>query len=371
MHNPTRRHVNASDLRGLARLATHATVSTVGIVEDVHRAVLRTFRLPGGIVSPLYGSVRAVTRLVGTSLDGALSLLDRAAPAPGTHQREAVISALNGVVGDHLHASKNPLALPMTLRYLGEPVQRPPGSKILLLVHGLCMNDLQWQSQGRALAAALGYTPVYVRYNSGLSVSHNGRMLATLLDQFPAAELRIIAHSMGGLVTRSAVHYGGQWTTQLNSVAFLGTPHHGAPLERAGNWVDDVLRRHPYTAPLCSIGQLRSAGITDLRHGHVTHEDWNGCGRFDRKPDSRKHVALPREVPCFAVAASIAPRSHALADALIGDGLVPLQSALGQHSDPQRNLAFTDQFTAFGMNHLQLISSSRVTDKLQDWLSST
>jgi hypothetical protein len=48
-----------------------------------------------------------------------------------------------------------------------------------VLLHGLCMNDLQWRraghDHGRALARDLDYTPVYLRYNSGLHISTNGR----------------------------------------------------------------------------------------------------------------------------------------------------------------------------------------------------
>ena len=50
-----------------------------------------------------------------------------------------------------------------------------------MLVHGLCMNDLQWtQKSGdfeAALARDLGYTVIHLHYNSGLHISTNGRTL--------------------------------------------------------------------------------------------------------------------------------------------------------------------------------------------------
>ena len=55
---------------------------------------------------------------------------------------------------------------------------------------------------------------IHLHYNSGLHVSTNGRafaaLLENLLEQWPEAlkEFGILAHSMGGLVTRSAHHYG-------------------------------------------------------------------------------------------------------------------------------------------------------------------
>ena len=83
-----------------------------------------------------------------------LPLLERE-PAASSAGREAVVAALNGVLGDHLAASANPLAIPMQLRQNGRPLAltaqdiaadvSAPSGKILLLVHGLCMNDLQWR----------------------------------------------------------------------------------------------------------------------------------------------------------------------------------------------------------------------------------
>jgi pimeloyl-ACP methyl ester carboxylesterase len=97
-----------------------------------------------------------------------------------------------------------------------EAVRQSHG-KIALMVHGSCMNDLQWNRQnhdhGESLARDLGYLPVYLHYNTGLHISQNGREFADLIEAFihqlpQPIELTIIAHSMGGLVSRSACHYG-------------------------------------------------------------------------------------------------------------------------------------------------------------------
>ncbi len=228
-------------------------------------------------------------------------------------------------MGDHLVASNNPFAIPMTLRYRGEALNsqdlphdtRIATGKVLLLIHGLCMTDHQWRTQhdeqvvdhGEALASALGYTPIHLRYNSGLHVSTNGRELADLLEELiaewptPIEELAVVAHSMGGLVIRSAVHLAKEdnlrWPNHLKKIVFLGTPHHGAPLEKAGNWVDTILAATPYTAPFAKLGQVRSAGITDLRFGHVVDEDWQGHDRFARTPDDRRVLPLPEGVACY------------------------------------------------------------------------
>ena len=73
----------------------------------------------------------------------------------------------------------------------------------------------------------------------------------------PVTELVLLGHSMGGLVGRSAVHVAQaahlHWPSVLKHMVFLGTPHHGAPLERAGHWLDLILGATPWTAPLGNI----------------------------------------------------------------------------------------------------------------------
>jgi hypothetical protein len=152
---------------------------------------------------------------------------------------------------------------------------------------------------------------------------------------------------------------------------FLGTPHHGAPLERAGHGVNLLLAWSPHTAPFTRLGRIRSAGITDLRHGHVRDADWTGRDRFASSDDHRAPLPLPEGVACFAVAATLAGQRGVLADRLTGDGLVPLRSALGQHKEPDRRLAFDKdhQHTVHRTGHLDLLSSPEVSKKLLSWLS--
>ncbi len=352
------------------------------------------------ITGLVYKSIQEVALRVGMGVDAVLAGLQALfewdeETRPGTPEREAILAALNGVMGDHLLASNNPFATPMTLRYQDEvlnwqdPSPLPAASgKVMLLIHGLCMNDLQRHAlhqghrveHGEVLASTLDYTPIYLRYNSGLHISQNGRELSTRLEQlvmhWPAAieQLTVVAHSMGGLLIRSACHYAKQegltWPGHLKNIVFLGTPHHGTPLERAGNWVNTILGSTPYTRPFTALGQLRSAGITDLRYGHVLDEDWHGHDRFKSKPDKRQLVPLPEGVACYTVAATVAAGRSALANRLIGDGLVPLHSALGHHDDAQRKLHFseTSQWIAYRMNHLELLSSPDVSRQIVQWL---
>ena len=67
---------------------------------------------------------------------------------------------------------------------------------------------------------------------------------------------------------------GHRWRATLRSLICLGTPHHGAPLERGGNLLERLLGVTRYSAPLARLARLRSAGVTDLRYGNVLDEDW-------------------------------------------------------------------------------------------------
>jgi hypothetical protein len=238
------RHLRPSDLRGVAQLATQATRGVTRIVEGVHQSVYDTMGVPGGpatgqtrgVTGLVYKSIHGVTQAVGKALDMALTglmpLLESAGAAQaGSAQRETVLAILNGVMGDHLVASGNPLAISMTLRHQGQALRwdvepRPAhlagaAPKALLMIHGLCMNDLQWHTEkdgkvvdhGETISAALGYTPIHVRYNTGLHTSQNGHQLAAELEQMvhhwpvPLEEITVLVHSMGGLLIRSALYY--------------------------------------------------------------------------------------------------------------------------------------------------------------------
>jgi hypothetical protein len=383
--------VRRTDLRGAVRLAAEATTGVTDLVEAVHARI--TLRAPGdersgGISGLVYRTVRGITRGVGSGLDALLGLLPAGADRPATAQREALIAALNGVLGDHLAASGNPLAITMALRRDGHTLPLDDrtelaaavpdaGPQVVVLLHGLCMNDLQWSHDdgsdfGTSLQRELGVTPLYLHYNSGLPIAHNGRALALLLERLveqwpmPIQRLMLVGHSMGGLLARSAVHHaqqdGQHWRAVLSDLVFLGTPHHGAPLERAGHWVDTVLGATPYAAPFARLGRLRSAGITDLRHGRVI-DDAQGS-------TAPSHLPLPSGVRCAAIAATLGAEGGDLKGRLLGDGLVPLASALGQHRDPARRLVFAQdrQWVGHGLGHLELLRDRAVYAQLRRYL---
>ncbi len=373
------------------------------LVEALHHTILRTPGVLGksptgrtrGITGLVYKSVRGVTRLVGGSVDALLGLLaPLIADKPSSQEREAVLAALNGVFGDYLVATGNPLAIAMGLRAKGTSLAMnhdalaaalpQDGRKVVVLVHGLCMNDLQWTREGHdhgaSLAHDLGYTPVYLRYNTGRHISTNGATFSDLMETLvrawpqPIEQLAIIGHSMGGLVARSAIHTatraGHTWPARLDDLVFLGTPHFGAPLARAGTWVDYLAGISPYTAPFARLGKVRSVGIKDLQHGNLRDEDWQAPSVASPRV-ARSSLPLPRGVRCYAIAASKQERANLSGATTRGDGLVPVNSALGRHRDAALNLALPETHlrVGYGMGHFDLLSRSDVYVQIRDWLA--
>jgi pimeloyl-ACP methyl ester carboxylesterase len=395
----------STDLHGAGRLAVEAILGVTHITESLHHTITSLSGVLGpsdqhrtkGITGMVYRNIRTVTKTVG---NGIAFLLDRPGSIPSkkdatpSHGREALISVLNGVVGDHLVAADNPLAVSMQFRRDGKPlskesllemIQQSDG-KIAVMVHGSCMNDLQWNRQGHdhgaALANDLGFMPLYVHYNTGLHISLNGRKLSDLLErtiqQSPKPiSLFMVAHSMGGLVSRSACHYGKTsghtWVNHLRKLVFLGTPHHGAPLEKCGNWIDKLLEINPYSAPFSRLGKIRSCGITDLRYGNVLEEDWKRCDRFNNRGDQRIPVPLPEGVACYAIAASTGKKSKKFGNMFMGDGLVTTSSALGRHKNAEFNLSIpkAHQWIGQNMNHMDLLNYPKVYETIKAWLKSS
>lgn len=355
---------NAQHLRGTSRLATDAVTGVTNLVEAMHAEIARlpltaSRQRTSGITGLVYRSVRGVTRLVGGGLDLALGALTPLLGQANAGQTGAVQAALNGVLGDYLEATANPLATPMSLHPLVDGATGPA----LILLHGLCMNEAQWRRDGAdfpAALAALGYRPIGLRYNSGRAIWRNGAELAALLDDVPGP-ITLIGHSMGGLVIRSAIAQAGRrrWRKRLQCLITLGTPHQGAPLERGGQQVQQLLDVSAYSRPLALLAARRSAGIRDLRHGSLLETD---AGKASRLP-------LPAGVACYAVAATTAKKPSGPPARWLGDGLVPVASALGQHREAARRLAFTDTAVFTGLGHLALQTDAAVLKQLQDWLN--
>lgn len=311
---------------------------------------------------------------------------------------ELAIGVLNGTLGDYLKRTGNGLATSMALVCAGRAVALtraaiaaayPAASpRVAVLVHGLMSTESVWEMEGGVtygsrLAADLGFTPLYVRYNSGLHVSENGEALDALLERLvaeypvPIEELVLIGHSMGGLVTRSAAHAAAagerRWLPLVKRAFYLGTPHLGAPLERFGNALTWALRAvgsaasDPYTQLVADILDLRSSGVKDLRYANLRREDWEGADA-DALLQNRRHPApLLPHIRHHLVAATIGddPRLTLL----FGDAIVPLRSATGRARPHDRSALFPQEHVRVlpRLDHLRLAHEPEVYALLRAW----
>ena len=337
---------------GIGSLTSDAITGVTDIVESVHKAALSLPVFLGGtkqdhtkgFTGVVYQNIRAITEFMGDGIDVLIDQFSSEANKKCSSSGQSVaLAVLNGVLGDHLVKKSNPLAIKMCFRRDGLPLDEPALAKLIkkskgkiaIMLHGSCMNDLQWlrngHDHGSAIKQDLGFEPIYLYYNTGRHISENGREFSELLEKLihlsdQPLNIVMLAHSMGGLVARSACYYSKElnhiWLKQLRKLILLGTPHHGAHLEKAGNWVDIILETNPYSSPFSRLGKIRSSGVTDLRFGSVLDDDWQGLDRFKLSGDKRVPIPLPEGVECYAMAATAGNSSNVLNDGLIGDGLV-------------------------------------------------
>lgn len=379
-----RRCIDPSDLRGTAQLASEATMETTRIVEAAHAGVLNALRVGSsskpaqtrGLTGWIYRTIRRIIRLSEWGTTTALRVAERARTEPTgpieTRTRDRLISTLNGVFGDHLRASGNPLARSFSLRTVArEPVAEDIGDAgpLVVFVHGLCCSDRDWIEREdevghvAALADAVDGTAVLARYNTGLAIWENGQNFSEQLDALvsrakSAPRIVLVTHSMGGLVTRSAYHHAAatsaRWVDHVTETIYMGTPHRGAPLERAGVWVENLLRRTPFTLPMATLGSARSQGIQDLGHGAILPDA--------AASDGAEPVSTSQDPGRVLYVAGTLARKQLLVDT-VGDGLVPVDSALNA---PDPSHATRKVFEKTG--HLKLLRDPAVTAYLSDWL---
>jgi pimeloyl-ACP methyl ester carboxylesterase len=396
---------------GLAQLATTGVVEVTDIVEAVHREILlrplgrfntrNVIKWRRGITSRIYGTVRHITLLVGNNLSSGLQLYNsisnqkNAEPLPKNLQR--LVNILNGVMGDHLVNLQNPLAVPMVLYdnalrndslyhrngYLKDDAL---SGRVIILCHGLCMSHLSWQvSKDNNLGDHIAHsqpnsTVLYLNYNTGRRISSNGhnfsKVLKELVDKNPnITQIDLIGHSMGGLVARSALFYGKQqgfsWVERVSNLVTLGSPHHGASLERIGYYVQDRVAKLPFAGSLATLGDLRSAGIIDLRHGSIRDADWQSLDDRTGVPEDFRHPArLPLHVNTYLIAATLVNDHHqSKVTSLLGDGLVTIESALGEHAG-EHALSVPEWHRAvfYGVSHYNLLYNDRVREQVITWL---
>jgi hypothetical protein len=407
--------MDGSDLRGVGRLAGLALAGGVKRVEEMHTSIAgRAFRGVGATAAPVRAVhdvlAHGIYTAVRSTLFHAAATAGRAAArstAPGPPLADhpgaaAVLAVINGSHGDLLDRDVAALATTMGVRHRGRPLALSdeslaaayPGAtgRLAVFVHGLVETERAWRfravrrhgdpelNYGTLLARDLGFTPVWVRYNTGLRISRNGRSLANLVADLvtawpvPVTDVVLIGHSMGGLVIRSAVHQAARpeqgppapWLDLTRATVTLGTPHLGAPAEKAANLATHALNLVGEGRPLATLLAQRSVGIKDLRYGNVVEADWYGHDPDALLRDTRTDVPLQAGVRHFAVVGTLLG-SHA---GLLGDLLVTPRSAVGDTGRDNR-LAFPDTHVLrlAGAHHLDLLNHPRVYEHLRTWLS--
>ena len=399
-----------NEVRALSALVFEELRAFPGGIRDMHLGIAeRAFRGVGPASHPVqvihdtlarrgYDAIGAGAARLGRAVDASMESrgIGEGLLLSTTRPGSAVIAGLNGLIGDRLERTASDLHQPSSVRVDGEAVALDAGSlraafpdatsRLVVFLHGLMCTEFYWDwgrahagdTYGARLASDLGCTPVYLRYSSGLHVSENGRSVAALLDELIQAwpvevrEIALVGHSMGGLVARSACHQasesGQRWTECVRHVISLGTPHHGAPLERGAHLASAALYALPETRMLGAFLRRRSAGIRDLRHGSLVDEDWRG-----RDPDALRAAAC-KEVPllegathCFVSATITRSPNHPMGR-LLGDILVLTSSARGHGRTRRIPFQAEHGHHVSPAHHLELMNHPEVYLRLREWL---
>jgi pimeloyl-ACP methyl ester carboxylesterase len=403
--NPT----SAAELSALSDVAFEMADRVVTMtVRDVHRAIAeRTFRAVGpasavvrvthdGIAAGVYGAIRMASSGIGALARAGAGVAAETSdgPALSASQRgRMALAALNGLIGDELEEKPSPVRIELALRHGGYDLPAEPAAltgaypdatgRVVVFLHGLMENDESWRRNERAvggtygsrLRADLGFTPLYVRYNTGLHISQNGRRLSELLDVLvgswpvPVSELVLVGHSMGGLVARSACAHAGEhelpWLGGLRHVVFLGSPHGGAPMEKAVNVAAWALGVAPESRPFASVLNDRSVGIKDLRFGYLSDADWHERDADALLDNARADVPLNEGVGHHFVVATVSAEPTHPVGHVVGDLLVRVRSASGH------GLAVTaEDVRHLGrLNHFDLLNHPLVYEQIHGWLA--
>jgi len=426
--------------RGFVDLVFDLVEETTNLVQRTHDAVVnRSVRrfapiepaktpatLIGGIETAIsggvFGSIRVLNGVARLTVDAVVDVaevgleqssdpdaLTLATPIASTAAGTAswyvdyLQASINGFWGDYLSRKNSRLDLGMTVRHHGRDLPMTPEafaaafpnatSKICVFVHSLAATEWLWSLSskehygdpdmtfGTRLRDDLGFTPIYLRYNTGRHISENGRALAELLSEVldaypvPIEEIALVGHSMGGLVVRSAAHYAREhdepWVAHLRHVACIGSPHLGAPLEKAVNILTGVLRKVEAAGAQVPAALLdsRSAGVKDLRYGYTVDEEWAGKDPDQVFADARQNVPLVDGVGYYFLAATISrDPAHPLGQ-LLGDLIVRLPSASGEAPESARRIRFSRGAVLRGMNHVHIANHPEVYEALRGLLA--
>ncbi|MFT3899276.1 MAG: alpha/beta fold hydrolase [Gordonia sp. (in: high G+C Gram-positive bacteria)] len=397
-----------AEVRALSELGlTELGKASVGI-HETHRAI--SDRIFGAVRWGLGPSVAPVKAVHDAITDGVYVIVDESLRTAGriggmaadlplrqapssTKAGATIIAAVNGLIGDELDARQSPLADPVSIRVDGEAVPLTTDAlaaayptatgRIVIALHGLVETEHAWAiGEAEPYADRLardGVTTVFVRYNTGRHISTNGRDVAELIDELvrrwpvPVESVGLLGHSMGGLVARSAAHYGREaghaWVPLVGTTVSLGTPHLGAPLENLAHHGAAGLMKLPETRAFGRLLRRRSGGIRDLRAGSLVDEDWTGRDPDDLARAIAAEIELLPGADHYFVSATVTRNPDNPLARVIGDGLVLHHSAAGKNR--ARRIGFDPRNGVHlgRSHHFTLLNDDRIGDRLLEWFA--
>ncbi|GAB3251742.1 esterase/lipase family protein [Nocardioides dilutus] len=334
-----------------------------------------------GIAGAVYGGLTLGLRAASSGLDKVASTGVGPRLEEGPRGR-FVSAAVNGLIGDRLVRERPQLAIPMAVRLRGADVDLEPDAlavaypaatgRLVLFLHGLCENESYFQRHRERtgttypdMLAGLGWTPLMLRANTGLSLRENGAALAALVQRVvdhwpvPVTRVAMVGHSLGGLVIRAAgaVADGGvervehPWRDRVSDVITLGTPHLGAPIARGVGHGSRGLGRVPETAAFGRILDWRSQGVHDLVAGLAE----------DVPP-------LPQARYRLVAATLTASHRHPVGH-VIGDLLVRPHSAHGRDRHGRELFPGADVLHVGRTDHFGLLNHPVVHRAMRHWLA--
>ncbi len=349
-------------------LVNRATGGVGTVPELVHR----------GIAAAVYESLGLTLRTASKGFDKAAAA-GFGAPLEATPKGRFVTSAVNGLIGDKLLQERPQLAIPMAVRLHGRDVEPdadrlreafPEASgQLVFFLHGLCENEAYFD-RGRErtgttygeMLAGEGWTPLFLRSNSGLSLRENGVALSALAQRLveawpvPVTRIALVGHSLGGLVIRAAGAVSApdpetDWNRLVTDVVTLGTPHLGAPIAYGVGQGSKGLGRLPETAAFGRILDWRSVGVHDLVTGLTAD--------VAPLPHARYHLV------CATLSAS---QRHPVGH-VVGDLLVRPRSAYGRDKQGRELFPGADVLHVGRTDHFGLLNHPDVHDALRRWLA--
>lgn len=386
----TTKKKNSNGLQGSLKLAGETFEQATTRVHEFHRAISdMPFKAVGTATlsasKPIEDVHNELTDLVysvvkGTGkglLDGAAMMANAVSTADlngkSAQRLSAVSSAIHGLIGDHLAVSRNPIQIKagfyegchlVDLSPEGLASTYPNATPhLVVFAHGLCCDESVWNMYSKPedvhsapyaqkLAHRFEVTPMFLRYNTGLSIESNGRRYRRLLKRLvtnwpvPVESVTLIGHSMGGLVGRVAVQDMGpedaKLAAVLQDVISLGTPYTGSPVARIADAGEALLGGFELSRPISKVLGVRSTGIRNLQKGLGPLKTSDGT-----------------PINFHLMGATMSTNAGSWVTEAVGDGLVQMSSALADESGKAQRLAFASK------HHMRLVNDNEIYQQIE------